>query len=71
MFESGSTAALIRGILFGSIGVGSFIYGRKQTAVVPLCVGVALCLFPYGIDNVYRLVLVGAVLMAVPYFVRV
>ena len=67
----GSTAVLIWGMLFGSIGVGFFIYGRKQKAVVPLCVGVALCVFPYFIANVYVLVLVGAVLMAIPYFVRV
>lgn len=71
MFDLGSTTALIWGMLFGSIGAGFFIYGRKQKAVVPLCVGVALCVFPYFIGNVYVLVLVGVVLMAVPYFVRV
>ncbi|MCS6291844.1 MAG: hypothetical protein H8J66_02135 [Nitrospira sp.] len=67
----GSTAVLMWGMLFGSIGVGFFIYGRKQKAVVPLCVGIALCVFPYFIANVCVLVLVGAVLMAIPYFVRV
>ncbi|NOS78844.1 MAG: hypothetical protein HOP35_12950 [Nitrospira sp.] len=67
----GSTAVLMWSMLFGSVGVGFFIYGRKQKAVVPLCVGVALCVFPYFIANVYMLVLVGTVLMAIPYFVRV
>ncbi|OQW65494.1 MAG: hypothetical protein BVN29_09815 [Nitrospira sp. ST-bin5] len=67
----GSTAVLMWGMLFGSIGAGFFIYGRKQKAVVPLCVGVALCVFPYFIANVYVLVLVGVALMAIPYFVRV
>ena len=71
MFELGSTAVLMWSMLFGSVGVGFFIYGRKQKAVVPLCVGVALCVFPYVIANVYVLVLVGTVLMAIPYFVRV
>ena len=56
MFELGSTAVLMWGMFFGSIGVGFFIYGRKQKAVVPLCVGVALCVFPYFIANVYVLV---------------
>ena len=70
MFELGNTAVLMWGLLFGSIGVGFFIYGRKQKAVVPLCVGVALCVFPYFIANVYVLVFVGVVLMAIPYFVR-
>lgn len=71
MFELGSTAVMMWGMLFGSIGAGFFIYGRKQKAVVPLCVGVALCVFPYFIANVYVLVLVGVALMAIPYFVRV
>lgn len=70
MFELGSTATLMWGMLFGSIGVGFFIFGRKQKAVVVLCMGVTLCVFPYFIANVYALVLVGLVLMAIPYFVR-
>ncbi len=65
MFELGSTAVLMWGMLFGSIGTGYFIYGKKQRAVVPLCVGVVLCVSPYFIANVYVLVLVGVVLMAI------
>lgn len=71
MFELGSTAVLMWGLLFGAIGTGFFIYGRKQKAIVPLCVGIALCVFPYFIANVYALVLIGVVLIAIPYFVRV
>ncbi len=71
MFEPGSAAVLIWSMIFGSIGVGFFIYGKKQKAIIPLCVGVALCVFPYFIENVYVLVFVGVVLMAIPYFVRV
>ena len=70
MFESGSTAVLIWAMIFGSIGVGFFIYGKKQKAIVPLCVGITLCVFPYFIANVYVLVGVGVVLAAIPYFVR-
>lgn len=71
MFELGSTAVLIWGIIFGSIGAGFAIYGKTQKAIVPLCVGVALCVFPYFIANVYVLVGIGVVLVAIPYFVRV
>lgn len=49
MFEMGSTVVLIWSMLFGSIGVGFFIYGKRQKAIVPLCAGVALCAFPYFI----------------------
>ena len=71
MFESGSIAVLLWGLLFGSIGFGFFLYGKKQKAVVPLVTGIALCVVPYFIANVYILIGVGVVLMAIPYFVRV
>jgi hypothetical protein len=70
MFESGGTAVLLWGLLFGSIGFGFFIYGKKQKAVVPLITGIVLCVIPYFIVNVYALVVVGVILMAIPFFVR-
>lgn len=71
MFEFGSVAVLIWGVLFGAIGFGYFLYGKKQKSIVPLCVGIVLCVFPYFIDNVYVIVGVGVILVAIPYFVRV
>ena len=65
------TALLMWGMLFGAIGFGFFLYGKKQKSVVPLCVGIALCVIPYFIADVYVLVLIGVVLMAIPYFVRI
>ena len=70
MFEMDSTAVLLWGLLFGSIGFGYFLYGKKQKAVVPLITGIVLCVVPYFIANVYALVMVGVVLMAIPFFVR-
>jgi hypothetical protein len=71
MFEMDSTAVLLWGLLFGSIGFGFFIYGKKQKAVVPLIAGIALCVVPYFIANVYALVMVGVILVAIAYFVRI
>ena len=71
MIELGSTAVILWGLLFGSIGFGFFIYGKKQKAVVPLITGIALCVVPYFIANVYALVVVGVFLMAIPFFVRI
>ena len=71
MFEMDSTAVLLWGLLFGSIGFGFFLYGKKQKAVVPLITGIVLCVVPYFIANVYALVTVGVVLMAIPFFVRI
>jgi len=71
MFEMGSIAVLLWGLLFGSIGFGFFLYGKKQKSVVPLITGIALCVVPYFIKDVYALVVVGVILMAIPFFVRI
>lgn len=57
-------------MLFGSIGLGFFIYGKKQRAIVPLVCGLALMVFPYFVPGTAWLLLVGTALIAVPYFVR-
>jgi hypothetical protein len=63
--------SLFLGVLFGSIGLGFFIYGRKQRKVVPLLCGIVLMIVPYFIPNTLLLFVVGAVLVAVPYFIRI
>ncbi|NOX24672.1 MAG: hypothetical protein GXP59_00850 [Deltaproteobacteria bacterium] len=65
------TSLLIWGMIFGTIGMGFFSYGKKQTAIVPLCTGIALFVFPYFISNIYALVTVGVILVIIPYFVRI
>jgi len=65
------TSLLIWGTLFGAIGFGFFIYGKKQRSLVPFLTGIALFLFPYFISNVYILVIVGVILVAIPYIVRI
>ena len=66
-----STSSLLWGLLFGSVGLGFFVYGRKQKVVVPLVCGLVLMVFPYFISNTILLVAIGVALMAVPYFVRI
>jgi hypothetical protein len=66
-----STSSLVWGLLFGSIGLGFFMYGKKQRAVVPLVCGLVLMVFPHFISNTVLLVIVGVALMAIPYFVRI
>jgi hypothetical protein len=65
-----NASTLLWGVLFGSIGLGFFIYGRKQGAIVPLACGLALMAFPYLVSGTVLMILVGAVLMAIQYFVR-
>jgi hypothetical protein len=58
-------------VLFGAVGFGFFVYGKKQKAIVPLVCGLALKAFPYFISNTVILVLVGIAFVAAPYFVRI
>jgi hypothetical protein len=60
---------LIFSILFGSIGMGYFVYGKKQQAALPLLAGIGLCIFPYCVSNVYILVLVGTILIVLPWVI--
>jgi hypothetical protein len=64
------SSLLLWGLLFGSLGAGYFVYGKKQGALVPLLCGIALIVFPYFVTNTILLVAIGLVLAAVPYFIR-
>lgn len=77
-FISGTTgvqrmnaAGLLWGVLFGSIGLGYFLYGRKQKSAMPFVCGLLLMGYTYVFDSPFAIVAVGVVLMAVPYFVRI
>ena len=60
------TAVLLSGLLFSSIGVGYLIYGKKQQHQAAFCCGLALLLYPYVIDQLWLIWLLGLALMAVP-----
>ena len=63
-------AQLWWGLLFSSVGLGYFVYGRKQGKVVPIVCGIGLMIYPYFVPNKYILVTIGALLTALPYFLR-
>jgi hypothetical protein len=64
------TASLLWGLLFGSIDFGFFLYGRNQKALVPALCGLVLMIFPYFISSTLLMVAIGALLIAIPWFVR-
>jgi hypothetical protein len=66
----GSEAWLLWGVVFGSVGLAYFVYGKKQRRFVPLLCGIGLMAFPYFISNTVLLVVVGLALSIVPYFFR-
>ena len=66
-----TTSTLFLGVLFGSIGLGFFVYGKKQKAVIPLISGIGLMVFPYFISNIYILIISGIALIVLPYFIKI
>ena len=65
-----NTPWLLWTLLFGAIGFVFFSYGKKQLRVIPMGIGVALLVYPYFVANTVVLVVIGAVLTAVPWFFR-
>jgi len=56
-------------LLFGSFGMGLFVYGKKQLRIPFLAAGVGLMVCPYFIPNVIVLAIVGVVLTVAPFLI--
>ncbi|EIJ33915.1 hypothetical protein [Thiothrix nivea] len=64
------TTTLFWGLLFSSIGLGYFVYGKKQHSPIPLLCGIGLMVYPYFVSSNLLMVIVGSVLAVIPYFIR-
>ncbi|MCX8494146.1 MAG: hypothetical protein ORN23_07965 [Chthoniobacterales bacterium] len=57
------TAANLFGqILFGAIGLGAFVYGKKQSSFKTMLLAVAIMGFPYVVSQTWMLYASGGVL---------
>ncbi|MGE8642939.1 amino acid transport protein [Acinetobacter vivianii] len=61
---------LFLSVIFSSIGLGYFLYGKKQKMTVPLVCGLVLMLFTYFIDSTAMISVIGIILSILPYFLR-
>ena len=43
--------SILAGLVFGTIGWGAFVYGRRLELWQPRAIGLALMLYPYVISN--------------------
>ena len=57
----GSAGRLFLSLLISSVGVGLFLYGRKQGRIPQLVAGLALVIYPYFVGN---LLLMGGLAVA-------
>lgn len=61
--------SLFVGLIAGAVGMGYFIYGKRQLKIVPMVAGVLLCIYPYFVDSLLWLSLVGLILIAAPFLI--
>ena len=59
---------LIGGFLFGLIGMGVFIYGKKNSLFKPMLIGIILMVYPYFVRSTALLYGIGIALCAALYF---
>lgn len=57
------------GLITGAIGAGYFMYGRRQTKLVPVIAGVLLCVYPYFVEGWLWLGVIGVVLLVAPFVI--
>lgn len=72
MFQLGdfSLSNLFAGLIFGSIGLGAFIYGKKRASWRAMIIGIALMAYPYFFSGTLVICLIGITLTAILYFWR-
>jgi hypothetical protein len=64
------TTNLLLSLIFGSLGLGFFMYGKNTSNLVPIGVGLLLMIVPYFIPNAIALVIVCLALSAAPFVLR-
>ena len=61
-------ANLLLSTVFGSIGVGYFLYGKKQGKALHIITGFALMGGPYLISNALPMICLGLILVLIPVY---
>ncbi len=62
-----SATNLLAGVVFSSIGVGYFMYGKRQARVAHLVCGAVLAVIPWFVTNLLALLGMGLAFTAAPF----
>ena len=54
-----SPAALLGSILFGAMGIGTFLYGKRMVRYKPMVIGVAHMAYPYFVPKTWLMCTIG------------
>jgi len=63
-------AALFGSLLFGTIGLGVFMYGKKMVLYKPMIIGIALMAYPYFVPQTWLIYTIGCALCLGLYVFR-
>ncbi len=67
----GDSKFLFASLIWGSIGMGLAIYGKKQGSPVPLCGGIVLIAISYFVASALYMSLIGlAIVIAIPWLAK-
>ena len=61
---------LMVSLVFGMIGMGMFMYGKKAGRPIPLAAGAGLMVVPYFITHLVVMLIVCSAITAVPWLLR-
>ena len=59
---------LISGLLIGLIGMALLMYGKKSLEPKCICVGLAMCIYPYFVGSLLLLWTIAGLCLAAVYF---
>ncbi|MEI6072511.1 MAG: hypothetical protein WCS31_12015 [Verrucomicrobiae bacterium] len=65
-----SPSSLFAAILFGAIGMGAFVHGKRNGLAMPALIGVALMVYPYFVSETWLVFSIGALLCYMLYLFR-
>jgi hypothetical protein len=65
-----SMGGLFAGIVAGAFGMAYIVYGKRQGKLAPVIAGLLLCIYPYFIDSLLWLAVIGAALLLAPFVVE-
>lgn len=65
-----NTTAIFLAAVFGAVGMGYLVYGKKQQNMMALLSGLGLCGIPYFISNALALTALCVFLIILPFVVR-
>lgn len=65
--DSWEGTSMMLSMIWGAIGTGFFIYGKKQSKALYLICGIGLIVGPYFISNVLANAILGTLMTIVPF----